>query len=673
MSTTTEGIYRKTITAVIVFVFLLCTLASAAFVDTEAVYSAGETGKINATDVNVRSGAGTTYSILGTVNKGYTFTVTGTKKDKSGAKWYKFRYKSKDGYVLAKYVSIVKSSSVTAVSNLKGTVTSSDGVNVRKGPGTSYGALGVLAKGKSFNITGKAKDSKGVWWYRLTFSGKTGYVSSQYVKTKSSASTVTAVSNTKGSVISSNGVNVRSGAGTGYSKIGYLKKGKTFTVTGKTTDSKGNKWYRLNYSGRTGYVMADYIKTTKVSQTSENGKADDSRQDNGSDTSKEVSFRMGTVTASDGLNVRSGAGTGYSVLTVLDKGISVEITGSKKASNGKTWYAYKYSSSKTGYICSDYVSVKTVKSDSSFESYLTKQGFPESYKSGLRVLHASHPKWVFKAVKTGYSWSTALSKESVIGRNLVSPSSPKSYRSTASGAYNSRTGAWTRFDGSWYAANSKVIAYYMDPRNFLTENGIYQFMTHRYDSGSQSSATVKAVIKGSFMEGRNPGGGYSSYQSLINAAGKNTGVNPNVLAAMIIQEQGWSGSSLCLGRYPGYKGYYNFFNIGAYTTGSMSAVQRGLWYARNQGWNTQYKSIKGGARFYADSYVKAKQDSYYTKKFNVKNGSANVGTHQYMTNVAAAASEGSLVKRAYSSNSNYPVIFEVPVYNSMPSSACQLP
>ncbi len=56
--------------------------------------------------------------------------------------------------------------------------------------------------------------------------------------------------------------------------------------------------------------MADYIKTTKVSQTSENGKADDSKQDNGSDTSKEVSFRMGTVTASDGLNVRSGAGTG---------------------------------------------------------------------------------------------------------------------------------------------------------------------------------------------------------------------------------------------------------------------------------------------------------------------------------------------------------------------------
>ena len=48
-------------------------------------------------------------------------------------------------------------------------------------------------------------------------------------------------------------------------------------------------------------------------------------------------------------------------------------------------------------------------------------------------------------------------------------------------------------------------------------------------------------------------------------------------------------------------------------------------------------------------------------------------TSVYDEDVAAAASEGSLVKRAYSSNSNYPVIFEVPVYNSMPSSACQLP
>ena len=114
----------------------------------------------------------------------------------------------------------------------------------------------------------------------------------------------------------------------------------------------------------------------------------------------------------------------------------------------------------------------------------------------------------------------------------------------------------------------------------------------------------------------------------------------------------------------------------------MNAIQRGLWYAKGSGvgatsyyrpWNTRYKSIKGGAKFYAEDYVNNRQDSYYTKKFNVKNGLAKVGLHQYMTNVAGAASEGSLVKRAYSSSSSYPVVFEIPVFNSMPSSVCTLP
>ena len=73
----------------------------------------------------------------------------------------------------------------------------------------------------------------------------------------------------------------------------------------------------------------------------------------------------------------------------------------------------------------------------------------------------------------------------------------------------------------------------MDPRNFLNDNGIYQFMTHKYDSSTQNANTVAAVVKGTFMETRKPGGGYSSFASLINDAGKAANVNPNVLAAMI--------------------------------------------------------------------------------------------------------------------------------------------
>ncbi len=682
MSTEMQTKSKKILTFITVLMMFFIIFAVIPMTDIGMVYGAGETAKVTASSLNVRSGAGTDYKMIGSMKKGKTFTVTGEKKDKKGVKWYKLKYNSRTGYVSSKYVDI-KKITVTKASGKKGTVNIKSGtLNVRRGPGAKYASIGSLKKGKSFSITGKAKDSSGVWWYRLKYNGKTGYVSSKYVKTSSSSSSssikVTKINKKAKVNISSGTLTVRKGPGTKYTSIGSLKKGKTFTATGQAKDASGTLWYRLTYNKKTGYVSSKYVKLSNSSSNSSSGSS--SSSGNGSNSG--VTSQIGIITAGDGLNVRTGAGTGYSRLTILPKGTTVTIIGSDKDKNGKIWYKYKYSSDKTGYICSDYVTVKTITSDSEFEKYLSSQKFPESYKAGLRALHAEHPKWVFKAVNVGYSWSTALSAESVLGRNLVSASSPVSYRSTAAGSYNSKTKAWTRFDGSWYAANKTVIAYYMDPRNFLTEEGIYQFMTHTYDSKSQNANTVAAVIKGSFMEKKNPGGGYSSYASLINAVGKATGVNPNVLAAMIIQEQSWSGSSLVSGTYSGYKGYYNFFNVGAYTTGSMNAVQRGLWYAKGSGtgatsysrpWNTPYKSIKGGAQFYAEGYVSNNQDSYYSKKFNVYNGSNKVGAHQYMTNVAGAASEGGIVKRAYTGNSNYPVTFEIPVYSSMPSTNCQLP
>ena len=143
-------------------------------------------------------------------------------------------------------------------------------------------------------------------------------------------------------------------------------------------------------------------------------------------------------------------------------------------------------------------------------------------------------------------------------------------------------------------------------------------MTHSYDGSNQNANTVAAVVKGTFMETRKPGGGYSNYASLINAVGKASNVNPNVLAAMIVQEQGSKGtSSLISGTVSGYKGYYNFFNVNAYETPSHNKITNGLIYAKNHGWNSVYNSIKGGADFYYRDYVSKKQNTYYLKKFNV--------------------------------------------------------
>ena len=67
------------------------------------------------------------------------------------------------------------------------------------------------------------------------------------------------------------------------------------------------------------------------------------------------------------------------------------------------------------------------------------------------------------------------------------------------------------------------------------------------------------------------------------------------------------------------------------------------------------------------------QYTYYTKKFNVMNGTSAVATHQYMTNVAGGASEGRILRYAYEADDDYPIVFYIPVYNNMPSKACAKP
>ena len=575
-----------------------------------------------------------------------------------------------------------------------------------------------------------------------------------------------------------------------------------------------------------------------------------------------------TVKASS-LNVRSGAGTGYQAIGRLAAGASIQVLGEQRGTDGKTWYQIRFSGTggteQTGYVSAEYVRLPvSYTTDSDFEAKLSAEGFPESYKNGLRQLHAQYPNWVFKAKKTGLDWNTVIENEALLGRNLVSSGSISSWKSVESGAYNWDNSTWTGFDGSnWVAASEDIIRYYMDPRNFLDDTYVFQFLSHEYNSSTQTRDGLAKMVEGSFLSGttdstgtgsstgstgasgpsgssgssggvskdgpgrsqgkdqdvnhgpgvsgssRNSGspagstgevsleaphasvtprnhnlvmtgigvgevpgsssqntgapsgssgsnapsssgspntggpgvssgsggsdsnvsvgqapgsGGQSSgtgssqtsgpsgssssqnagsssgpsssgsssgtppsntgsgsklYVDIIMDAAAQSGVSPYVLAAMILQEQGTNGGSpLISGNYSGYPGYYNFFNVEAYQSGSMSAIQTGLRYASQSGsygrpWDTVEKSIIGGAQNYGDNYVKAGQNTFYLKKFNVQG--SNLYKHQYMTNIQGAASEAERLSKAYSSVKDSALEFQIPVYNNMLETACAAP
>lgn len=393
----------------------------------------------------------------------------------------------------------------------------------------------------------------------------------------------------------------------------------------------------------------------------------------------------GSCTA-DVLNVRSGAGTGYSKAGTVSYGDSLTILSETTDSSGAKWYKISCGNV-TGYVSAAYVQLTSSgsqgSSDADFESYMTKQGFPESYKPYLRTLHEQHPKWIFTAQKLGVDWNTALKEECVVGRNLVHSSALASWKSMEKGAYDFNGGYWYGLDGSWVAASKEIIMYYMDPRNFLNDTYIFMFENQSYDPFYQTESGVKTILADTFMSGSytcpDTKKKYTYSQTFMDAA-KKSGVSPYHLASRCRNEQGVNGAPQSLGTVKGYENYFNFFDIQAYATSTMTAAEMGCKYAKTTNptyllpWTNQYKSIVGGSIFLGTGYITKGQDTLYLQKFDMVDGGNGLYYHQYMTCVFGQANEAISLKNAYSQDIlNSAMEFKIPVYNNMPDKLCPKP
>ena len=400
-------------------------------------------------------------------------------------------------------------------------------------------------------------------------------------------------------------------------------------------------------------------------------------------------IRTGTIEVSGSLNLRKGPGTNYDVIGYLKNGDTGEVIGEDTASNGKIWYKMNING-KTGWASSSYVKVTEtiIEEDKDYDAYLAAQGFPETYRAQLQALHAKYPNWKFEAQITNLTWDEVIKGESALGKNLVHESADSSWKSTQTGAYDWEKNEWKEFDsGGWVAASTEIIKYYMDPRNFLDSTNIFQFIKQSYNASAldatqlaQKKADLTNMVKDTYLAGACDGG---TYVDVIMNVAASTKVCPFTLASMMIQEQGTDGSGRSIsGTVSGYEGYYNYLNIGAYKTDRFSsAVVRGLWYAKGgddnstsygRPWNTRTKAITGGALYYGNNFVNVGQDTLYLKKFNVQG--SNLYGHQYMTNVAGAASEGVHMSKAYDAKAREAgLIFKIPVYKNLPATVSVKP
>lgn len=306
------------------------------------------------------------------------------------------------------------------------------------------------------------------------------------------------------------------------------------------------------------------------------------------------------------------------------------------------------------------------------------ENFPSSYMPYINALKEKHPNWVFKAVHTGLDWNTVLSHESYEvneGISLVED---------IYGAEWKRDGQNYYQDGNYVTASKQAVAYVVDPRNFINENGIFQFEVLSYNGATQSVNAVQSVLAATPM-----GGQYkdkyksygtwhdlgTTYAELIHSISEDVGINPVHIASRIRQEN--SGNIINGSLINGDYGVYNFFNIGAYDANGQSAVTNGLNYARNQGWTSVSAALRGGIEYIYSKYIKWGQDTIYFERFDVNNpGTAQwlLGTG-YMTNIFGPKGEALITYNAYNSYNmiDSPFEFHIPVYENMPEEVASMP
>jgi len=440
-------------------------------------------------------------------------------------------------------------------------------------------------------------------------------------------------------------------------------------------------WYKINYNGSQGYVCGSWVSIGEPGNTNPDFST--------SNYQARISDTLVTV--------RTGPGyTKYSAKATLAPGTNVVIQEKVAATDSRCqegWYKVKYYKDDTGYVCSLYVSTKEelTASDATYEAELKAKGFPETYIPYLVKLHNLHPNWTFNPVQTNLSWQNVISGER--NQNYISSTY---LNSTVNSLYQTGPSKET----GWYIATDGVNAYYLDPRNFLTEKFIFMFEDLHYNYGTEgkrvfdknSSITKEYYNTISKIFGSNSYMNNDEYIYYFIEAGFEANVNPVYLASLSKQEVtstditngsisgNYSQNYIqANGRNISLKGYYNYYNIRAFWSGENAPITMGLAFAcgencgfdntYNRPWNTREKAIKGGASWIADGYINANQHTIYFKKFNTHPKSGyNAFSHQYQTNVTAPTSEAITTYEAYKEQNllNQAFTFDIPIYLNMP-------
>lgn len=309
--------------------------------NTNNVAAVGDKVEITNTDVvNFRSGAGTTYSKIGTIPRGTVLTVL-----EISGNWFRVTYNNQNGWFSSGYCKKYVEQTQEPTTNYakvgeKVKVTAPNAVNMRSGAGTGHALLGTIPRDAVLTVEEVTADG----WYRVTYEGTTGWFTSRYAEkytettpapSQPSTPSGTIAAGTKVKINAAVAVNLRTGASTSYKVLGTIPRGAVVTVL-----EASNGWFRTEYNGKTGWFVSQYCEKYEEQSPTP------------STPSTEQGFKVNDkvkIVAPSSVNLRSGVGTEFVPVDVIPNGTSLVVE-----EVVTDWVRVTYAG-KTGWIMSRYV------------------------------------------------------------------------------------------------------------------------------------------------------------------------------------------------------------------------------------------------------------------------------------------------------------------------------
>lgn len=248
--------------------------------------------------------------------------------EKTSNNWYKISYYSKEAYVNARYIELLKDTvqdSVTEPENITALnkdgkvikVAYNDTLNVRESSNSDSKVLFTLKNDTLVKIIGQASNG----WYKINYNGKTGFASNHYIE-------IVDIQTQYEKYITTMDLNLRKTASWSGEQFAIIKSNTIVEVM----EIEGS-WAKVKYENTFGYLPLSYLKQGNDSDSNNSTSTPTPTPNPTPDTPAETKYQIATVNT-NGLNIRAGASTSYSVISQSHKGDTVKLL--DKNTNG--WY-----------------------------------------------------------------------------------------------------------------------------------------------------------------------------------------------------------------------------------------------------------------------------------------------------------------------------------------------